>query len=294
MVPNKNNALRDVSIKTSGPRLAGIQNYDSDEGKLKKNIVAFHGWQDNCASFLNLITLMEEYNWLAFDFPGHGLSEWRSNDCHYYFVDYIDDIYQVITTQYDEPVHIVGHSMGAMAASLFSACFPELVLSVTLIEGIGLISTHENEVVQQLRNAILHRKKNTKNIKQNNAKYYQNFDTLVKARMAVSDLNYEECKLLMKRNATVTEQGVKLTIDPKLKQHSGFRFNEAQIVTVCKNIKSPVLVVLGKTGMKQIKQAVDIYAHHYRNLKIREVAGGHHCHIQNPQEVAKLLSSFIA
>ncbi|PAJ76336.1 hypothetical protein CJF42_00090 [Pseudoalteromonas sp. NBT06-2] len=286
---NKYN-LKHITVRDKTPTIAGVVN-EHKAGNV--NIVALHGWQDNCASFYPLIKLLPQYNWLAFDFPGHGHSQWRHSEAHYYFIDYIDDIYQVIVTNFEQPVHIIGHSMGAMAATLFCACFPELVHSVVLIEGVGLVSTPDEEVVSQLRGAILDRYKNSSNISVQKLKYYKTLDILVRARMSVSDLDYVHCESLMKRNSEKTESGIKLRIDPKLKHHSGFRFNETQAIMVCKQVYVPVKLIIGNQGFKQIKKAISKYSCYYRELTVIKMSGGHHCHMQNPKDAAKIISQFI-
>ena len=117
-------------------------------------ILALHGWQDNSNSFLPLMEQLCEHNWYAIDFPGHGKSSWRNEQAHYYFVDYVDDVFNVIKQIETEKVLIVGHSMGAMVANLFAACFPERVLGVIAIEGLACVTTPDSHVVKQLRKAI--------------------------------------------------------------------------------------------------------------------------------------------
>lgn len=282
--------FKDITAREESPIISGVVNNHKPESL---DIVALHGWQDNLASFYPLMDLLPQYNWLAFDFPGHGHSQWRNKEAHYYFVDYIDDIYQVITSNFDNPVFIVGHSMGAMAATLFAACFPELVRSVILIEGVGLVTTPDEDLVSQLRGAIVNRKKYASNNGKPKLRYYKNLDTLAKARMAVSDLEYAHCELLMHRNSEETKFGIKLRIDPKLKHHSGFRFNEVQAAMVCQRVNVPAKLILGNKGYEQIIHAKNLYSKYYNKLSVSEVDGGHHCHMQSPIAVAKIINQFI-
>lgn len=282
--------LKNITARSAEPKIAGVVN---DHKADNLNIVALHGWQDNLASFYPLMHLLPQYNWLAFDFPGHGHSQWRNNQAHYYFVDYIDDIYQVISENYSTPVHILGHSMGAMTATLFAACFPELVRSVVLIEGIGLVTTPDEDVVSQLRTAILNRGQSADKNDKKASRVYKDLNSLIKVRMAVSDLEYEHCALLMKRNSENTELGIKLRIDPKLKHHSGFRFNEAQAIMTTKQVKAATKLIVAEQGYEQIKHSIKIYSKYYSELSIETVKGGHHCHMQNPQKVASIIREFI-
>ena len=109
--------------------------------------------------------------------------------------------------------------MGAMAAGLFASCFAEKVKSVTMIEGLGVITTPSEQVVEQLRNAILNRHR----LKQKKPRHYDSKQTIYQARAQVSDIPFDLVTVLMERNIIKSDQGWMLSTDPKLKNHSGFK-----------------------------------------------------------------------
>ncbi|WP_372766765.1 alpha/beta hydrolase [Pseudoalteromonas sp.] len=251
-------------------------------------VIALHGWQDNSNSFVPLMSQLSHFDWYAIDFPGHGKSDWRNSQAHYYFIDYVDDVFRLKQQiAANEQVIIIGHSMGAMVANLFAACFPEHVKAVIAIEGIACVTTDENEVTTQLKNAILNRTDNKPK------RVFSSFEQIVKARIAVSDLNKHQASLLMERNVEKIETGYKLCTDPKLKHHSGFRFTPNQCIEMCKNIITPMLVIKATNGYSLVNQGIEIYGKYILKLMVNEISGGHHCHIEFPNEAAKLINVYV-
>ncbi len=74
---------------------------------------------------------------LAFDWRGHGRSEWIGAGGYYHFPDYLLDLDELLPRLHDGPVHLVGHSMGGVAATLYAAVRPERLRSLASIEGLG-------------------------------------------------------------------------------------------------------------------------------------------------------------
>ena len=265
--------LQPFEIKTRNITLRGLQKGTGDE-----LVIALHGWLDNSNSFTPMLDKVNpQHTWYCVDFAGHGLSDWRAQDAHYYFVDYIDDVYQLIKSLGAKKVHLVGHSMGAMVAGLFASCFSEYVHSVTFIEGIGCVTTPSDEVCEQLKGAILNRERAYNKKK----RVYKSQSAIIEARANTTDLNNELITLLMSRNIKQSELGYELTTDPKLKNHSGFRFDEAQCIGAIIQLIAPSQLILGNQGYSFVKQNLAKYISYYNNLKVINVDGGHHCHMQS-------------
>ncbi|MCQ8878348.1 alpha/beta hydrolase [Pseudoalteromonas shioyasakiensis] len=259
-------------------------------GEGKEVVIALHGWLDNCYSFRPMLehaTL--NATWYCIDFPGHGRSDWRSNDAHYYFVDYVDDVYNLIAELGVEKVHLVGHSMGAMVAGLFASCFAEKVISVTLIEGIGVITTPSEDVVKQLRQAITKRYE----LRNRTARSYSSKQQIYKARALSTDLPMNLIALLMQRNLIETDTGVSLRTDPKLKNHSGFRFDEAQCIAIIKEINVPCQLIIGEQGYPFVTENLVKYSNYFNGLNVVKVPGGHHCHMQSNEQCLLQVHAFM-
>ena len=78
--------LQPFEIKTRNITLRGLQKGTGDE-----LVIALHGWLDNSNSFTPMLDKVNpQHTWYCVEFAGHGLSDWRAQDAHYYFVDYIE------------------------------------------------------------------------------------------------------------------------------------------------------------------------------------------------------------
>ena len=59
-------------------------------------ILALHGWLDNAASFDCIAPLLKNYHIVAVDLPGHGLSPHKPKGSRYHYLDYVNDVYEII------------------------------------------------------------------------------------------------------------------------------------------------------------------------------------------------------
>jgi pimeloyl-ACP methyl ester carboxylesterase len=71
------------------------------------------------------------------DLRGHGDSAW-SPDGNYAMPFFVSDLAQLISQFTQEPVPVVGHSLGAAIALHYAGIFPERVSRVVAIEGLGV------------------------------------------------------------------------------------------------------------------------------------------------------------
>lgn len=250
-------------------------------------VIGIHGWLDNSNSLAPVLSGLMSCQWFAMDLPGHGLSDWRSHDAHYYFIDYIDDVYRfIVELGLTQKVHLVGHSMGAMIAGLYSATFPEHVKSVTMIEGLSVVTTPASDTVKQLRHAIIQRRRNN----EKKHKKQHRFKALIARRAEVGGFSNAISEQLMKRNVIFTEQGCELSYDPKLKHHSGFRFDLEQAHQICMKSSSNILLIQGEQGYPMVLEALNEFSKDYRELKVLRVKGGHHCHLESITEVQSIVN----
>jgi pimeloyl-ACP methyl ester carboxylesterase len=101
-----------------------------------------HGWMDMSASFQFVVdALAGDWHVIAPDWRGFGLSERSGNDT-YWFPDYFADL-EAILDHYspNQPVNLLGHSMGGNIVSVYAGVRPERIAKLINLEGFGLPAT---------------------------------------------------------------------------------------------------------------------------------------------------------
>jgi len=285
--------ITDIEYQLSWGTIAGISNRINDDSNPQAIKLCLHGWLDNAASFIPLMSQLE--NVIAIDWPGHGLSNHRSIDAHYHFIDYISDLLELFEVNQWPALDIVGHSMGGMIASAFAAAFPEKVKSLTLIDSIGFMTDEVEKTVENLRQGLLSRLNQLNKQKKllHSPKVHNNLDSAIKARVKVADLNYLNSKLLVERGTIQLEQGFTWRSDPRLTIKSPLRLSLAQAEQIVANINAPVQLIFGDNGMEFVNEGIEHYKNIFRSFKSTKLAGGHHVHMEQANATAALIDYFI-
>lgn len=269
-------------------KLAGWQS----RPELGQPLLCLHGWLDNANSFLPLAAALQKHSLFAVDLAGHGHSEHRSSDAHYYLFDYVSDIVELIQQRDWQQVTLVGHSMGGMIATALAAAMPELVSRLVLIDSFGFVTAAEHTAAQQLRKAIQSRQGRV-------AKQKPSYASLVHAaaaRKAQSDFELPQALLLAERGTFYqpdVEKSVSWRADLRLREVSAQRLSIAQAKAIIADVSCPVLAVMAKDTIPLMEQNLSLYLQDYQNLSLHQLSGGHHLHMTNPQQVAEHLAAFI-
>jgi pimeloyl-ACP methyl ester carboxylesterase len=293
------NTLEEVNYSFDTMSLKGI----ACGGETKENVVlCLHGWLDNAASFLPLMSYFEaelvHKRVIAIDWPGHGNSSHRSLDAHYHFIDWVYDLLQLFEVNQWQQVDIVAHSMGGMVASAFAAAFPEKVKSLTLLDSIGFISSPAEQTTQQLRDGMLSRFKGSSLYKkQGSAKktrYHESIDSAINARVNVSDLQFDHAKLIVERGLIKEVGGYRWRSDARLRNTSPYRLTLKQAQQFIRDINCPVQLIYGSNGIGMVSLGMKTFGDLFQNFATVELKGGHHVHMEQPEKAAQLIKHFLA
>ena len=251
-------------------------------------IIALHGWLDNADSFQGLAPWLNNYRLISIDLPGHGLSDHIPPGMLYHFADYIRYVDEITQALNLKNFGLIGHSMGAGIASLYASAYSNKINFLGLIEGIGPMTTNEEDAAQLLHDSI----EDLKKFGHRPATLYKTVDEAARIRMIAGNITSNSAQLLVKRNLKPHNNGYVWKTDPRLRLKSPYRFTELQVKSMLSKIKCPTLLIKAE---KSIFKNTDILESRMLMIKrstTQTLAGGHHLHLDDPNPTGRQLSIF--
>jgi pimeloyl-ACP methyl ester carboxylesterase len=253
-------------------------------------VLALHGWLDNANSFDWLAEyLQKDYCVIAMDLPGHGLSSHAPEGGHYHFIDGVFTLVNVIKALKKKEVHLLGHSLGACLASIFAGVAPEYVTSLSLIEGLGPITSREEMAALQLSDYL----KTQEAIAHKPQKGHTSIQNAVKARAQNGRVSLAIANQLCIRSIEERNNHYYWRHDRRLLSPSPLKMTEMQTLVTLQNIKAKTLLILANDGFKQDASMMQKRIDAVNELSLSYVDGGHHVHMEHPKEIAHLLQHFL-
>ncbi|MBW3694481.1 alpha/beta hydrolase [Vibrio sp. T187] len=250
-------------------------------------VVFIHGWLDNAASFISVMEALAKANpslhQIAIDLPGHGLSEHKPTPSYYPFHDYIDDIYQVLHEISPNRLLLVGHSLGALIASCYSAAFPEQVSGLVQIEGHGPLSEAPQNTVTRLRQGVLSRQRQ----RRKPSRPLASLEDAISLRAKANHIDGVLIQPIVERGTEHRDGQWHWRYDSRLKCDSLYRMSSEHAEAIMLSIVCPQLIILGCNGYRDLQH--NRYNLDTSKLKIETVHGGHHCHLQDPERISELI-----
>ena len=204
-------------------------------------LVLLHGFADAGACFQFVVdALRKDWFVIAPDWRGFGASTYRTTN--YWFPDYLADL-DALLAHYspEEPVRLVGHSMGANIGAIFAGVFPERVSQFVNIEGFGLRESDPVDSPARLRHWI----ESGRNIQPYTT--YQEFSELaVRIRKRSPHLSEDRALYVARQWAARDADGViRLKIDPAHRLRNPVLYRRREAEASWSRVKAPVLFVVG-------------------------------------------------
>lgn len=278
-----------------------------------KPLLALHGWLDNAMTFVKLAPALAAagYRVVAIDFVGHGFSDWRPAGQPYTMLDNCFDVQAAVMALGWARFTLLGHSMGAGVASLLAGAHPEVVEKLVLIDGVGTLTTPDQDAAKQLGQALArwigHQQKNSNKDDKDAmssfyGKIYPTIEVAAKARMqGIGAVDYaaalELCQRALQQNDLAEpSSGWFWRSDSRLRHPSSFRLTEAQNLSFMAGITAPTLYLEGDKGLMAGRPEIAARLQAIKNVQKVPLIGSHHLHLEAAScqavatEVVKFLS----
>ena len=236
-----------------------------------------HGWLDNAASFALLAPLLAKHFYVvAPDLTGHGQSDWRSPDATYQVYDDVPQLHGLIAQLDWDRFGLIGHSRGAIIASLFAACFPERVRPLVLLDGVSPPPLPGEEFVPQLRSFITERDR----LRARKLRTFRNIDAAARVREE-QGLSASAARLIAARNLKPSGDGYSWSMDPRLRGASAVKMTPEQVDAMLGSLPEPTLLLMAERGLSITNPGKFApLAERIPGVLLETVPGGHHFHLE--------------
>jgi pimeloyl-ACP methyl ester carboxylesterase len=123
--------------------------------------------------------------------------------------------------------------------------------------------------------------------------YHPSIDSAIKARVNVSDLNYDHAELIVARGIIKEAQGYRWRSDARLRNTSPYRLTLKQAQQFIRDIKCPVQLIYGSKGMDMVSSGIKLFGDLFEDFSSFELEGGHHVHMEQPKSASDLVQHFL-
>jgi pimeloyl-ACP methyl ester carboxylesterase len=263
------------------------------EGENPEPLLLAHGWGDTGETFQFVVDhLSTRRTVVAFDARGFGRTEWPQDG--YWFPDYLADLEAIIDAiSPNDPLDLLGHSMGGNVAMLYAGVRPQRVRRLINLEGFGLSATQAEQAPGRYREWLDEIKHGTHFASYDN---FEQFERVLARRNPRTSA--EHLAFIARSWASERDNGrVELRSDPRHKRVNPMLYQRDQAEACWKEIAAPVLFVMGGLSEHARRVMNDENAARFpqlfRSLTMRTVAeAGHMMHHERPAEIAELIEQF--
>jgi len=270
-------------------------------------LVMLHGWMDVGASWQFVVDAFSQAflsgrHIIAPDWRGYGLTECQGHD-NYWFPDYLADL-DFLLDHYapDQPVDLVGHSMGGNVVMLYAGVRPERIRRLINLEGFGMPATKPSQAPKRYAKWM----EELKSLHRGDMalKTYDDASGVARRLMKTNPrLGADKAEWLARHWARPNAQGQwEILGDAAHKVVNAQLYQVDETLEIYQRISAPTLSVdASDNQMKQWWQGKYTLAEYHERLKkVPQVSqalvtdAGHMLHHDQPQQLATLIENFVA
>ena len=254
-------------------------------------VLAMHGWLDNAATFDALAPLLSGCRVVALDLAGHGLSQRRAG-APYHFIDYVADVAAVAEALGWQKFSLLGHSLGAGVAALLAGTWPERIHRLVMLEGLGPLTDPEDSAPERLRDALAAELAATR--RSHERPGYPDPAEVGRRLAEATQMSPGSAQTLLRRGLFEALPGRwDWRADSRLRLPSRLRLTEPQVAAFLRKITCPALLLRAVPGMPVPSDYFTARIACIADLRVAQLPGGHHVHLDDPTSVAELVSAFL-
>jgi pimeloyl-ACP methyl ester carboxylesterase len=259
-------------------------------------LVLVHGFLDQAHSWQPFVTaLQNRINrplWIvAPDCRGHGDSGWVGAGGYYHFSDYVFDLDCVIQSLGVKTINLIGHSMGGTISFLYTGAFPERVVRLVLIEGIGPPGMEFSDGPPRMEKWITE-------VRQRGRKHFREYSSVEAGARQLQQtnprLNSEVALHLARSGMKQSPRGKWVwKFDPLHRTTAPQPFYSAQAIEFLCRIACPVLIIDGAESHQMQRRNKQPRLEQIKDRKQVVIENaGHMVHQDNPQALAQVIADF--
>lgn len=240
-----------------------------------RRVIALHGWLDNAASF-DVIAPLLKADVVALDLAGHGHSYHRTLQSSYNIWEDLPDILRVADQLQWPTFDVIGHSRGAIVATLLAATMPERVTSTILLDGLRSDAVPESDFCDQLARHLREHL-----AAQSTGSNYSSVDHAVRVRCRATGMSEVAARPIVGRALIEDGEGWRWRNDPRVRLASAVKMSQTHIDTTLQRFaQQPHLVLLADQGVGAMLQGNGELDQWRDYLQIELLAGSHHFHME--------------
>lgn len=239
-----------------------------------RRVIALHGWLDNAASFDALAPSLKA-DVVALDLAGHGHSYHRTPQSSYNIWEDLPDILRVADELQWPTFDVIGHSRGAIIATLLAATMSERVSSTILLDGLRSDAVPESSFCDQLARHLREHL-----APRNEGSIYSSIDHAVRVRCRATGMSETAAQPIVERALIESEQGWRWRNDPRVRLASAVKMSQTHIdATLTRFAHQPHLILLADQGVgAMLKRTGEL--ERWQELRMQTLAGSHHFHLE--------------
>ncbi|XP_061387514.1 probable serine hydrolase [Musca vetustissima] len=299
------NIYEEIQIPLKAGNIAGCW-YGS---RSERPLLALHGWQDNAGTFALLAPILSRYTpILAIDFPGHGKSSHHPPGIIYHTIDYVRAIREIMLSFKWSKISLLGHSMGAAISFHFSSLFPQMV---DMLISIDILHTRYFPINAQLYYMRFSTDKffmdaERKLSSEHKTPPLYTFEQLQTILYEASEksIDFDKTKYILERNITWSNehQMYYFCRDNSIKLLQEMNTEPGICIEMAKRLNGIKWLVIKGGDSSHIdeesavtKTIKEWHEQNNPNFVFHVLPGlKHHCHLNNPNEVAACILPFLA